>query len=125
MSFTYEIKEVLRPYDGTLYKMIELKVTHTDGRFLHRAVPMVLNINDGTNTVGCFMNSLSGNQKEFFNYFTIDAFTGFAASSDILFGYDDFPDEYTISGIDVTSITSVPATTLPYQIADNAWLATL
>ncbi|MEM1322804.1 MAG: hypothetical protein AAGG75_21240, partial [Bacteroidota bacterium] len=59
--------------------------------------------------------------------FTVDAFTGFGTSSDLLFGYDDVPDEYSIPGVDVTSIPALPVVmnAIPYQTADNAWLATL
>ena len=126
MSFSYEIKEALNEYDATLYKMIQFKIVNTNGRFEHRALPIIAVVSDGVNEVGSFINIISGNQKELRAYFTVDAFTGFSSSSTFNFGYG-YEFENSIAGINVQAIPSLSAffTSIPHQIADNNWLASL
>ncbi len=114
-------------YDGTFYSMIEVKVTIDPGRFENRAYPHTLIVNDGSNEVSSFLNELSGNEKELLSYFAVDAFTGFGSSSDLILTYANEPPEFSISGVNVTSIPALPLnlSLISHNVADNAWLATL
>ena len=128
MTYTYEIKEVLNLYAGTRYKMIELRITiGNPGLFINGALPYGLKITDGTNETFGFYCEISGNQKELITFFTVDAFSLFSSSSEIIFGYASIPDSEIISGVDVTAIPLLSAELeiIPHQIADDLWLSSL
>ena len=127
MAFMHEIKMTLNNYQGTLYKMIELRIISDSGLFIHGALSYVLRIDDGINQASGFYMETSGNQKELIFYFTTDAFTSFSTSSDIIFGYADNPDQNSIASINVTTLTSLPPelSIIPHSDANNTWLSSL
>lgn len=127
MSFTHEIKENIILFQNSPVKAIEVKIIHGTGKFEHRSLSLTLSVSDGVNTAQGFYSEISGNQKEFLTYFLLDAFTSFSTSSDIIFGYASFPDENTISGVDVTNVTEVydHMEPPPHDDADSTWFAGL
>lgn len=89
MSFTAELKEVLRDHsNGNKYKVLRLKITIDPGKFAILSPKTYVTVGDGTNEVSDINNGISGDQKNIEAIFTTDAFGGFSASSTIKFGYD-------------------------------------
>lgn len=125
MSYTAQVSEVLEEFNGTLYKMIRVKLISSSGRLPHRALPPVLRITNGTSITNAFLVNISGNQLEIESFFGVDAFAGYSASSALEFGYGS---EYAIivPSVDVTSpITLLPfMTSVPHTILTNAIIAT-
>jgi hypothetical protein len=126
MSYTYQIVETLRDYDDILYKMNEIRITLSDGKFEHKALPISVIVTNEINTVQSFICIISGNQKELLSYFTTDAFTIFSGLVKIKFGYGGiFID--VIENVNIQNIIPLPSILngIPHQIADNAWLQTI
>lgn len=126
MSYTYNLREVLQEFNGALYKMIRLKVIGTGAKFTHRALPLILSVNDGVHQRTAFMTEISGNQLELDAFFTTDGFAAFGTSSTVSFGYgNDLGTE--ISGVDVTAVEALPPffSSYTFSDADDAWLAGL
>jgi hypothetical protein len=125
MSYTTQVSEVLEEFNGTLYKMIRIKLISSSGRFPHRAMPPVLKITNGTNEASAFLVNISGNQLEIESYFAMDAFTGYSAASTLEFGYGS---EYgvSVSSVDVTNPITLLSfmTAVPHTILTNAIIAT-
>jgi hypothetical protein len=122
MSYTYQIREALRDYNGTTFKMIEIRIVNSDGKFEHRAYPISINVG----SVKSFITLISGNQKELIGYFTVDAFTGLSTSETLGFGYG-FESIASIINVNVSNPIPLPPlfSSIPYQIATNAWLQSL
>lgn len=122
MNYTYQIRETLKDYNGVTFKMIEIRIINSDGKFEHRAYPISINVG----SVKSFITLISGNQKELIGYFTVDAFTGFSNSETVSFGYLSLP-VGSILGVNVLNPTPLPPlfSGIPHQIATNAWLLTL
>lgn len=122
MSYTCQIREALKDYDDATFKMIEIRIINTDGKFQHRAFPISINVG----SVKSFITLISGNQKELIGYFTVDAFTGFSNNEIVIFGYVSEPIG-SILGVNVLNPTPLPPlfSGIPYQTATNAWLQSL
>lgn len=123
MSYTYKISETLTEINKELYKTIEIKIFSIDSKFTVMDIPFVLKVEDNVNEVSAFMTFMSGNEKELFTYFTVDAFINFSTNSDIKFGYgNNF--ENVIENVNVHNLDILPALleSIPHEIADNAWL---
>ena len=126
MSYSHEIKQTLKKFNGDLYKVILLKVTNTDGTYQNSALPLNIEVDDGVNNKRSFLLEISNNQKELLAYFTIDAFTSFSNSSSVNFGYGSELNE-TIPDVDVQTVTPILTlfSSVPHTDATDAWLATL
>jgi hypothetical protein len=127
MNYTYYITETLKEFQGTLYKMIEIRVTTNSSKFPRRALPEGLRVSDNTNSVNSFITKISGNQKELISFFTVDAFTNFTDNSKIEIVYGGYDVMGTIENVNVHNVTALPAIleTIPHEIADNNWLANI
>lgn len=126
MSYSSQVSEVLEEFNGTLYKMIRVKLISSSGRFPHRALPPVLRIVDGSHIANAFLVHISGNQLEIESFFPVDAFASHSSASSLEFGYG--PDYgVAVPSVDVTNpITLLPfMTSIPHQVLTNALLATL
>ena len=126
-TFILDVAEVLQTFRSTEYRMIDLRITFTNGKFEHRAMRFTVVASDETHRVEAFFVLLSPDQKAMHGYFTTDAFTVFTGNVDVSFGYLGQP----VGGIANVSISAV-LVPLPSYLADlalpnanNAWLATL
>lgn len=81
------MNEIAGELNGSLYRMIGIKVTITDGKFPVRAPVESMRVTDGAQVVSAFLVSLSGNQKEMNGSFATDAFNIFSGEVSIQFGY--------------------------------------
>lgn len=126
MSYTIQVSEVLEPYANVLYKMIKLRVTSTANPFLNRAMPEVLKVTDGSNSVNAFIVAILGNQLQVDAFFTVDAFNGYSSNVTVEFGYGN---DYfiTIPSVNINNRPPSPPyiDAIPHQLATNAWLQTL
>jgi hypothetical protein len=86
-NYTYSINEMVGELNGSLYRMIGVKVRITDNKFPVRAPVESMSVTDGTKTISAFSVSLSGNQKEMTGSFATDAFNVFTGEVTIQFGY--------------------------------------
>ncbi len=123
MSYTYKISEALTEINNELYKTIEIKIFSIDNKFTVMNTPFVLKVEDNVNEVFAFMAFTSGNEKELFTYFTVDAFTNFSTNSDIKFGYGTELMNI-IGNVNIQDVIPLPSIleSIPHEIADNAWL---
>ncbi|MDL2296463.1 hypothetical protein LJC68_05760 [Bacteroidales bacterium OttesenSCG-928-B11] len=126
MNSTYQIQKNLKEYRNIFYLMIEVKVVLLENKLTYSAFPIRLSVVDGEQSVNGFITIISGNQKELFSYFMVDAFLNFSSNSEIRFGYGDELIN-VIENVDAQNINPLPAFLegIPHEIADNNWLKNL
>jgi len=124
MAYTVTLEETLKDENGTLYKVLQLKILDDLGKFSHQSESMIIRVTDGTHEAVAFSNWLSGNQKELYGIFTTDAFSGFSTNSTIQFGTNDLL-MTEITGFNPGVVVPLPplSGSPTYITVDNYWLA--
>lgn len=128
MPYSAELIEVLKKFsNGNTYKVLQLKITIDNGKFVFMSSGTDVTVTDGTNSVSALGNGLSGNQKHLEAYFTTDAFAGFSSNSTIKFGQSNSNISDEITGFNPSDINLLPSfiNTPTYTDLDNLTLSNL